>query len=291
MSITDANQSRTLSVVALRARCAREVWRYLSREPLESVFLRSLIERMGIELAGRNGRFVGVRDSAERLGGVLLLSPLLVPLATWPEAAEAFGREVTRSRIRVRNIVGRRETVQRLWAGMGEGRPRPRLVRERQPVYWVDRAHLRLPAGEAAVRRATLGDLELVARAGAAMMIEEVEEDPLRDRPREFRQFVRERLARGDEYVWTDAEGLRFKCTISARTADVAQIEGVYTPPARRRQGHALHGLAALCQRLLREVPCLCLYVNDFNTGAIRLYERLGFQRAFDYQSIFFSSG
>jgi predicted GNAT family acetyltransferase len=47
--------------------------------------------------------------------------------------------------------------------------------------------------------------------------------------------------------------------------------------------------MSTLCARLLNEIPRLSLYVNDFNVGAIRLYERLGFQRAFDHQSIFLS--
>jgi ribosomal protein S18 acetylase RimI-like enzyme len=272
----------------LRAEHTREVLDYLMRDPVESVFLRGLILRIGIVLGNHRGRFVGIRDRAGQLSGVMLLSPLVVPFATVPGVATAMGDEVTRSGIPTRNIVGRREIVQELWAGMGAGRPRPRLIRDRQPVYCIARAEFRTLGSAADMRRATLRDLDVVVESGAAMMREEVEEDPLAERPDEYRHFVRDRVLRGDEYVWIDENGLCFKCNVSSRTPDIAQIEGVFTPPARRRRGFASRGLSTLCARLLRDVPRLCLYVNDFNAGAIKLYERLGFKSTFDYQSIFF---
>jgi predicted GNAT family acetyltransferase len=152
----------------------------------------------------------------------------------------------------------------------------------------VNRTTLRhLPAP--GVRRASLSDLDLLVQSGAAMMVEEVEENPLANRPELYRSFVRDRILRGDEYLWTDEAGLCFKCNLSSRTPEVAQIEGVFTPPERRRQGFARRGLSEVCHRLLRHVPCLCLYVNDFNQPAIDLYQGLGFERSFEYQSIFFA--
>jgi predicted GNAT family acetyltransferase len=120
------------------------------------------------------------------------------------------------------------------------------------------------------------------------MMLEEVEEDPLLSRPEQYRSFVRDRILRGDEFLWTDEHGFCFKCNLSSRTPDVAQIEGVYTPPDRRRMGFASRGLSEVCHRLLKRIPRLSLYVNDFNKAAILLYERLGFTRVGEYQSIFF---
>jgi RimJ/RimL family protein N-acetyltransferase len=278
-----------MQLVTLGPSHTRAVLDFLGREPIESVYLRGLIQRIGLVIGDRRGRFVGARRSDGALVGMMLLSPLVVPFTPEAEVAGEMGREAVRSRIAIRNIVGRRETVSALWAAMGEQRPPARLIRDRQPVYWVDRDCFR-PAGlPADVRRAGFDDLDLVVEQGAAMMLEEVEEDPLVDRPIEYRRFVRERIARGDEFVWTDEEGLCFKCNVSSRTPDLAQIEGVFTPRERRRQGLALRGMSTLCARLLREIPRLSLYVNDFNVGAIRLYERLGFQRAFDCQSIFLS--
>jgi RimJ/RimL family protein N-acetyltransferase len=274
-------------ICGLRHDHTREIIRLLEREPVETVFLRSVIMRLGVELHGRQAQLLGARSSTGTVAGVLLLSSLVVPFALNREVARAFGQFVAGSGVPVRNVVGRRETVEELREGMRHHGASPRLLRDRQLVYVLDRNCFH-PLGTAPLRRATLSDLNQVVTASAAMMREEVEEDPLAERPAEFRWFIRDRIVRGDEYVWTDDDGICFRCNLSARTPDLAQIEGVYTPPGRRRTGLASKGLSALCQRLLQDTPRLCLYVNDFNHGAIRLYERLGFQHAFDFQSAFY---
>ena len=265
-----------------------EVLAYLAQDPIETVFLRGLILRAGLDLGRQHGRFMAYRDPSGELGGVILVSSLVVPFATSPDAPVAMAEVLRRSPYPMRNLVGRRETVEALWAATGAWRPQPRLVRTSQPVYTVDRAsHQHFPAPN--LRPAQLGDLDLLVQAGAAMMIEEVEEDPLQTRPDQYRSFVRDRILRGEEYVWVDPEGLRFKCNVSSVTPEAAQIEGVFTPRARRRAGFAKHGLSETCHRLLRAVPALTLYVNDFNLPAIRLYEQLGFRRTGEYQSLFFA--
>ncbi|HWN82006.1 MAG TPA: GNAT family N-acetyltransferase [Candidatus Udaeobacter sp.] len=265
-----------------------EVLAYLAQDPIETVFLRGLILRAGLDLGRQHGRFMAYRDSSGELGGVILVSSLVVPFATAPEAPLAMAEVLRRSPYPMRNLVGRRETVEALWAATGGWRPQPRLVRTSQPVYTVERDTLQyFPAPE--LRSARLGDLDLLVQAGAAMMIEEVEEDPLQTRADQYRSFVRDRILRGEEFVWVDAEGLRFKCNVSSVTPEAAQIEGVFTPRARRRAGYAKHGLSETCHRLLNGVPALTLYVNDFNRPAIHLYEQLGFRRSGEYQSIFFS--
>jgi predicted GNAT family acetyltransferase len=75
---------------------------------------------------------------------------------------------------------------------------------------------------------------------------------------------------------------------VSAITADAAQVSGVFTPPARRRRGHARRGLSELCARLLERVPAVCLFVNDFNAPAIALYHALGFRVIADWASAFY---
>lgn len=278
----------TLSLLTVLSRDETErVLAYLLREPIESVFLRGLILRTGLALGRRYGSFIAHRRPDGDLGGVLLMSTLVVPFVTDPAAISTFAEALRESPYPIRNIVGRRDTVEALWEAMRPWRREPRLLRRSQPVYVIDRSTLRyLPAPR--LRLASLGDLDLLAQAGAAMMIEEVEEDPLANRPELYRSFVRDRILRGDEFLWTDDHGLCFKCNVSSRTPEAAQIEGVFTPGDRRGQGLATRGLSEVCCRLLREIPRLSLYVNDFNKPAIGLYERLGFYRTSEYQSIFF---
>ena len=265
-----------------------EVLAYLARDPIESVFLRGLILRAGLDLGRRHGCFVAYRGDDGELGGVMLVSSLVVPFASAPEAPAALAGTLKNSPYRMRNLVGRRSTVEALWAAMGFWRPKPRLVRTSQPVYVVDRMSLHRAPAAPDLRVASLEDLDLLVQAGAAMMLEEVEEDPLRSRPGQYRSFVRDRILRGEEYVWIDEQGLCFKCNVSSRTPDAAQIEGVYTPRPRRQMGYAKRGLSEVCRRLLADVPALTLYVNDFNLPAVRLYEGIGFRCAGEYQSMFF---
>jgi ribosomal protein S18 acetylase RimI-like enzyme len=278
----------TSPLATLRRDETNEVLAYLAQEPIETVFLRGLIIRAGLDLGRQHGRFMAYRGPHGELGGVVLLSSLVVPYVTAPEAPAAMAELLRRSPYPIRNLVGRRKTVEAIWAATGPWRPQPRLVRSSQPVYCVGRdSHRHFPAPE--LRLAQLEDLDLLVRAGAAMMIEEVEEDPLQTRPDQYRSFVRDRILRGEEFIWTDSEGLRFKCSVSSRTPEAAQIEGVFTPAPRRQQGYARLGLSETCHRLLAQVPSLTLYVNDFNVPAIRLYERLGFKRIGEYQSLFFA--
>ena len=54
---------------------------------------------------------------------------------------------------------------------------------------------------------------------------------------------------------------------------------GVWTDPRFRRRGLAKETLREVVGHLFRKGKTVTLFVNDFNTGAIALYEGLGFQR------------
>lgn len=83
------------------------------------------------------------------------------------------------------------------------------------------------------------------------------------------------RLARGSQLL---------ACGQIALEDGLVGLYDVFTPEGQRRQGHA----ERLCRALLalaREQGALHAYlqVSDDNTGAIQLYERLGFQLAYRY--------
>ncbi len=59
---------------------------------------------------------------------------------------------------------------------------------------------------------------------------------------------------------------------------EVCQIQGVWVEPSRRGQGLAGPGMAGVVELAQAHVaPHVSLYVNDFNTRARRVYERVGF--------------
>lgn len=64
---------------------------------------------------------------------------------------------------------------------------------------------------------------------------------------------------------------------------DVAALGNVTTHPAYRGQGLARVATAALCKQLRAHVAHISLNVHSDNTGAIRTYERLGFEQVAAY--------
>ena len=57
----------------------------------------------------------------------------------------------------------------------------------------------------------------------------------------------------------------------------------IATHPGYRRRGLARAATAALCRDLLEEVDTIGLNVHAANEGAIRCYERLGFEVSAEY--------
>ena len=75
--------------------------------------------------------------------------------------------------------------------------------------------------------------------------------------------------------------GFRYvaKANTNARGFDHIQIGGVFTVPQFRKQGYALHTVAALCRCIIEEehkIPSL--FVRCDNENAIKLYKNLGFE-------------
>ena len=93
------------------------------------------------------------------------------------------------------------------------------------------------------------------------MRLEELEEDPRAADPDAYRRRVEDECGDGHTWLWLDEAGLCFRASVSAITGDAAQISGVFTPPARRRQGLARRGLSELCLRV-GAARATCLLVN-----------------------------
>jgi len=75
--------------------------------------------------------------------------------------------------------------------------------------------------------------------------------------------------------------GFRYvsKANTNAKGFDHIQIGGVFTVPRFRRQGYALHTVAALCRCIIEEEHKRpSLFVRSGNENAIKLYKRLGFE-------------
>jgi uncharacterized protein len=255
---------------------------FLARSPYLNVFISHLLLH-DFAPAARQNVFIVYGDDG--IAAVAYCGRPIV-LSGEPDAVAPLAAHLTLHRSS-RMIVGPRDTVRAFWRLVAHRFDEPRLVRDRQPVMMVDRGRLR--AGDAAVtvRRAQMSDWPAVAEGSASMIRHELEYDPRRDSP-SFDSGVR-RMIEGQRWWVGLSEGrFCFFCHLGPWSEQTAQLQGIWTPPELRGRGLATASLAAICDRLLEVTPTLSLYVNDFNTDAIALYERVGFEHSGDFQTILF---
>jgi predicted GNAT family acetyltransferase len=119
------------------------------------------------------------------------------------------------------------------------------------------------------------------------MYTEEMGENPMARDPDGYRRRIRMLIARGWTYVYETGGQLQFKMDVGCASRHTAQIQGVYVPPDLRGRGVGATAMSACCGLALDRHPNLSLYVNDFNTPAVAMYERIGFRREpYDFQTI-----
>jgi GNAT superfamily N-acetyltransferase len=250
----------------------------LDGDPVGNAFLRSEL-RLGA-LAG--GGWWGV-ERRGLISAALLAGPLVIPCVPDEEDATLLAGVLDRHSP-PRMMVGRREQVHALHRARRMP-PTPREVRDPQPLMALHRGRLTVE-GDAAVRRAELSDLDVLVVAAAAMHREEMGIDPLAIDPAGWRARMAVLIDRGWSWVWMEEGEVLFKAELSAWTAEVVQVQGVYTAPSARSRGVATTGLAAVCEALHAEAPTCSLYVNHFNTAALRVYTRLGFETVGEFATL-----
>jgi uncharacterized protein len=261
----------------------------LDRNPVRDVFIASRIVHDGALTSIGPSPLWGAFDDSQTLRGMLHVGPNLVPAVDDAAACEALAAAAGGLYL-TRMVVGERAMVELLWSKIGSSYPTPREVRHRQFVYAVDPGRLvHDPRGgePGLARLAERADEDPVLHLSAAMYTEEMGENPMARDPDGYRRRVRMLTARGWTYVYEVGGRLQFKMDVGCASDRTAQIQGVYVPPELRGRGVGTTAMAACCALALDRHPNLSLYVNDFNTPAVTLYERIGFRREpYDFQTI-----
>jgi uncharacterized protein len=260
----------------------------LDRNPVRDVFIASRILHDGaLTTFGPSPLWGAFEDG--HLRGMLHVGPNLVPATDDQAACEALAAAAG-GLYPTRMVVGERVTVELLWSLIGPSYPAPREVRRRQFVYAVEPdllVHDRHARGRGIARLAERSDEDRVLRLSAAMYTEEMGENPMARDPDGYRRRVRMLISRGWTYVYEQSGQLQFKMDVGCASHHTAQIQGVYVPPELRGRGVGTTAMSACCDLALDRHPNLSLYVNDYNTPAVALYERIGFHREpYDFQTI-----
>lgn len=285
-----ASDALTPSIDRLRPAHLAEALRWLQRSPVLHVYLTALAIRDSFGAphdetwaARRGGEITALLHLGGRSGAVLPHGDDAVALRQLAEQARR-ARPTLPPRVQV---IGPAAGVAAIVAAFAEDGLTPRLQR-RQVYMQLDRVDLPPMERLLELRPARAEDSALLHETGAALRLEELEEDPRLADPEGYARRVEEECRDGYTWLWVDEQGLRFRASISAATLDAAQVSGVYTPPARRGRRYATGALAELCLRLFERSRVVCLFVNDFNQPALALYRRLGFRVIASWASAFY---
>jgi uncharacterized protein len=288
--MVSAFRAGAISVDRLSPSDLVETFGFLDRDPVANVYpiallLRDALGRPRDEYWGarRHGEMVALLHLGGQSGAVL-------PLGDDAEALRLLGEQASQRLLslpRRFQVIGPRDAVDPFLTRFSRSGAIPRLDR---PQSYLALEGGRLPPFEPLpeLAAATPADEPLVHESGARLRLEELDEDPRDVDPTGYRRRAAEECRDGHTYLWKNSSGLRFRASVSAVTADAAQVSGVYTPPELRGQGVARRGLSELCHRLLDRTRAVCLFVNEVNLPALALYRRLGFRPHVAWRSLFY---
>ena len=256
----------------LRRPAIDQVLAFCAEDPVKRVFLED-VARRGL------GRFLSVPDG-RRLTALCHFGANIVPAG---RDCAVFARPAAASHARM--LIGDEEAVGELWDAARDELPPPRRDSPGQPVYELRRAPL---SAGSALRKARLGDLDLLVRACALAHEMELGVNPLERDEEGFRWRTRMQVTAGRSWLWEENGRILFKAEASAWTPSAVQLQQVWTDPELRGRGYARGGLTDLCRLLLESTPCVCLFVRSENERAIHLYEEVGMRRVGYFRSIVF---
>jgi predicted GNAT family acetyltransferase len=282
---------RTSALRVLRPDDLPDVLEVLDRNPVADVFVAARVQSVGLDPRRLGGEMWGhVVDG--RLEALCHAAANLVPVQAGPEAARAFADRARRQGRRCASIVGDRAAVATMWAELEPAWGPARDVRDDQPLMVIDGPPAVEP--DPLVRRVGIEDLDVLVPACVAMFTEEVGYSPVAaDGGTLYRSQVTGLVSAGRSFVrLDDGPGERqvvFKAELGSVTHEAVQVQGVWVNPRFRGRGLAAPGMAAVVDIVRREVaPVVSLYVNGYNTRAVRAYQRVGFTTVGTYATILF---
>lgn len=258
----------------------------LARDPIANVFVSSRIDA-GVLNPIAPGLVYGTPADAPT--ALLHLGANLVPVADDLEPIPAFVEAAGRRRT-CQSIVGPSWLALPLWEALGRRWGRAysdvREVRRRQPLMVIDRPPLVEP--DPRVQRIAAADFESYFAASVAMYTEEVGVDPGAGRESSYRSYCRWLVGEGRAFGIIEDGRVIFKADVGAASGSVAQIQGVWLEPSLRGRGASVPAMAAVAEYVLAEYGQACLYVNDFNTPAVRSYLRVGFEQVGELATVLY---
>jgi predicted GNAT family acetyltransferase len=258
-----------------------EFTEFLDADPVVNVAVVARLRQSGTLTPRRlGGEVFAVRHPEGPLAGAVFSAGNLIPLGGGPEQWRALAAHLAAQPRRCTSIVGRAPAVAAMWQLLAPAWGPARAVRAAQPLLVLDRRAVPDAVPDPRVRRIRRGELDALLPAAAAMFTEELGVAPeVSTGVREYRRRIAALIDKGRAFGIVDpGGGVVFKADVGALSPRTVQVQGVWVRPDLRGQGIGRGALAAVVRHALTLAPTVSLYVNDFNTAARRLYDRLGFR-------------
>ena len=259
----------------------------LRADPVSNCFLDARVRGAGLDSWRLGGDIWGYLDD-DALHSVVYVGANLVPVGTTPASRAALADRLRMSPRRCSSFVGDREEVLNLWRLLEPAWGPAREVRNDQRLLVMD-TDTNIPH-DPHVRMATLADMDVLLPACVDMFTEEVGISPVRGGAGSaYRDRVAEIVRAGRSFVRIVDGRIEFKAEIGAATPDACQVQGVWVAPELRGRGMSVPAMASVI-RLTRSAiaPTVSLYVNAFNTPAMRSYASVGFRPYGHFATVLF---
>lgn len=264
-----------------------EVMELLMRSPLENIFVASRIEAGGLDPYTLGCQVIGF-DRGQELVSVCHAGSNLVPVMADDEALDAYVRYLGPRR-RAASIMGVAGPATRLWEGLSQAYggqwSSVRDLRPDQPMMAIDQPSA-VPV-DPRVRQITMDDLDPYFDAAVRMYTEEVGVTPL-EATGSYRRHVQRTIADGRAFGIVEDGRVLFKSDVGCAHGPYCQVQGVWMHPRLRGQGLAAGAMSAVVGLALRRWDVVSLYVNDYNTAAVRLYQRVGFTQRSTFATVLY---
>lgn len=249
---------------------------FLSRDPVQNLYLLGLLEEFGIQ--PRNGgppfAFYGRFEGRELTAALFVggTGGLVVPTASPPASLADLCAPLV-GKVRLRSAVGEQVAVDTLVRHLCPASP---AASRSQRLFCVSADDLG-PFTNPTLRLATEADLPQLVPMSAGEIQERLGRDPLAEDPSGFRARVLQRIHAKRTYVLSVSNKLVFKIDVGTRSPFGAELEGLYTVPDERRRGHATLSLGQISRHLLSSLPRLTIRIDDQDPALGKVAKKVGY--------------
>ncbi len=253
----------------------------LQSYPLESVFLRGLIDDHGLCSPKLRGQFFGWFSNDE-LAAVALLGHQIMfcgDAAALPD----FARTVCEIKAKGFVVFGPRAEVELFGQLLAAGGRETQTTREL--CWYVCEKAVRPTAPQLQLQQANLEHLDAILEVQGQLHLEATRVDPRVVDPDGFRERVRVRIELGRTWIKLESGQLVFKVELQSVTPTAIYLEGIWTHPEFRGRNIAKECVAELTEQRLQQQQSVCLVVEPEETVARHIYEYAGFVNQSEYQA------